>query len=128
MLEGLIKAVKKGFRADSSYKFNGQKIAFNRTLAVTQQPITLQQIKNKHDNHKRDQKLWKELCSLSGWGQDKDKGVPVASKEVIKAYFEANPAAEKFRNTPPAFLDLMQELFDGVLAVVFTQYYITYIM
>jgi len=60
--------------------------------------------------------MWKELCGLSGWGWDKDKGVPVASKEVIEAYFKANPAAEKFRDTPPAFLDLMQELFDGVLA------------
>lgn len=34
----------------------------------------------------------------------------------MEAYFEANPAAKKFRDTPPAFLDLMQELFDGVLA------------
>ena len=42
--------------------------------------------------------------------------MPVASKEVMEAYFEANPAAEKFRDTPPTFLDLMQELFDGVLA------------
>ena len=41
--------------------------------------------------------------------------MPVASKEVIEAYFKANPAAKKFRNTPPAFLDLMQELFNGVL-------------
>jgi len=42
--------------------------------------------------------------------------VPIASKEVIEAYFKANPATKKFYNTPPAFLDLMQELFNGVLA------------
>jgi len=42
--------------------------------------------------------------------------VPITSKEVIKAYFKANPAAKKFYNMPPTFLDLMQELFDGVLA------------
>jgi len=42
--------------------------------------------------------------------------VPVASKEVIKAYFKANPAAKKFYNILPAFLDLMQELFNRVLA------------
>jgi len=35
MLKGLIEAVKKGFCADSSYKSNGWKIAFNRTLVVT---------------------------------------------------------------------------------------------
>ncbi|XTI88563.1 hypothetical protein V2W45_1238183, partial [Cenococcum geophilum] len=46
-----------------------------------------------------------------------DKGVPVASKEVIEAYFEANPAAKKFCNTPPAFLNLLQELFNGILVI-----------
>jgi len=35
MLKGLIEAVKKGFRADSSYKFDGWKIALNCTLVVT---------------------------------------------------------------------------------------------
>ena len=115
ILEGLVKAVKKGYCVDSSYKSNGWKIALNRTLTVTQQPVTLQQIKSKHNNHKKDWKLWKKLCGLSGQKWDKGKGVPVASKEVIEAYFKANPAAKKFRNTPPAFLDLMQELFNGVL-------------
>ncbi|XTI95168.1 hypothetical protein V2W45_1503426, partial [Cenococcum geophilum] len=49
-----------------------------------------------------------------GWNED--KGVPIASKEVIETYFKANPAAEKFRNTPPTFLNLLQELFNGILA------------
>ena len=57
MLEGLVKAVKKGFCVDSSYKSNGQKIALNYTLTVAQQPITLQQIKSKHNNYKKDWKL-----------------------------------------------------------------------
>ena len=82
MLKGLIKAIKKGFCTDSSYKSNSWKITFDYTLIVTQQPITLKQIKSKHDNHKKDQKLQKELCGLSSWGQDKDKGMPIASKEV----------------------------------------------
>ena len=43
--------------------------------------------------------------------------MPVASKEVIETYFKANPTAKKFCDTPPAFLDLMQELFNGVLAI-----------
>ncbi|XTI90132.1 hypothetical protein V2W45_1242089, partial [Cenococcum geophilum] len=43
-------------------------------------------------------------------------GVPIASKEVIEAYFKANPTAKKFRNTPPTFLNLLQELFNGILA------------
>ena len=116
MLKGLIKAVKKGFCVDSSYKSNGWKIALNRTLTVAQQPITLKQIKSKYNNHKKDQKLQKELYSLSSWGQDKDKGVPIASKEVIEAYFKANPTTKKFCNIPLTFLDLIQELFNRVLA------------
>ena len=54
MLEGLIKAVKKGFCVDSSYKSNGWKIALNYMLTVAQQPVTLKQIKSKHNNHKKD--------------------------------------------------------------------------
>ena len=54
MLEGFVEAVKKGFRVDSSYKSDGWKIALNRILAVAQQPITLKQIKSKHDNYKKD--------------------------------------------------------------------------
>jgi len=42
--------------------------------------------------------------------------VPTTSKEVIEAYFKANPAAKKFRNTPPIFLNLLQELFNRILA------------
>ena len=54
MLEGLVEAVNKEYRVDSSYKANGLKIALTRTIAVAQQPITLKQIKSKHDNHERD--------------------------------------------------------------------------
>jgi len=60
--------------------------------------------------------VWIELCGLSGWGWDEAKGVPVASEEVMETYFEAHPEAIKFRDTPPAFLNLLQELFKGVLA------------
>ena len=42
--------------------------------------------------------------------------MPVASEEVIKTYFEANPFAKKICNIPPAFLNLLQELFNKVLA------------
>jgi len=42
--------------------------------------------------------------------------MPIASKEVIKAYFKANPAAEKFYYILPAFLNLLQEPFNGILA------------
>ena len=41
----------------------------------------------------------------------------VASKEVIKAYFKANPAIKKFYNMPPAFLNLLWELFNKVLII-----------
>jgi hypothetical protein len=33
--------------------------------------------------------------------------MPIANKEVIKAYFKANPAAKKFYNIPPAFLKII---------------------
>ena len=116
MLEGLVEAVRKGYCADSSYKSEGWKIALNRTLAVTNQAVKPKQVKSKHDSHKKDWKTWKELCALSGWGWDEDKGVPVASEEVMDTYFEANPEAAKCRNTPPAFLNILQELFEGVIA------------
>ena len=34
----------------------------------------------------------------------------------MEVYFKANSTTKKFYNTPPAFLDLMQELFNKVLA------------
>ena len=54
MLEGLIEAIWKGYCADSFYKTDGWKIALNHMLAVIQQPITIKQIKSKHNNHKKD--------------------------------------------------------------------------
>ncbi|XTI87792.1 hypothetical protein V2W45_1236695, partial [Cenococcum geophilum] len=44
-------------------------------------------------------------------------GVPITSKEVIKAYFIAHSKAIKFYNILPNFLNLLQELFKGVLAI-----------
>ena len=117
MLEGLVEAVWKGYRVDSSYKAKGQKLALNRTLAVTNQVVNLKHVKSKHNSHKKDWKTWKELYALSGWGWDEAKGVPVASKEVIDIYFNTNPKATKFCNTPPAFLNILQELFKGVLVI-----------
>ena len=58
-----------------------------------------------------------ELYGLSSWGQDKAKGVPITSKEVIEAYFKAHPKAIKFYNIPSTFLNLLQELFKGVLVI-----------
>ena len=116
MLEGLVEAVRKGYRADSSYKTEGWKLALDRTLAVAPQVVNLKQVKSKYDSHKKDCRAWKELCALSGWGWDEAKGVPVASEDVMDTYFEANPEAIKFRNAPPAFLNILQELFEGVLA------------
>ena len=117
MLEGLVKAVQKGYRADSSYKAKGQKLALNRILAITNQAVNLKHIKNKHDNYKKDQKMQKKLYALSSQGQDKVKGVPITSKEVIDIYFNTNPKAIKFRNILPAFLNILQELFKGVLVI-----------
>jgi len=34
----------------------------------------------------------------------------------MEAYFKANPAAKKFCNTPPTFINLLQELFNRILA------------
>ena len=42
--------------------------------------------------------------------------MPITSKEVMDVYFNANSEAVKFCNTPPAFLNILQELFKGVLA------------
>ena len=35
----------------------------------------------------------------------------------MQTYFEANPNAVKFCNAPPAFLNLLQELFNGFLVI-----------
>ena len=43
--------------------------------------------------------------------------MPVTSKKVIEAYFKANPATRKFCNIPPIFLNLLQELFNGILVI-----------
>ena len=57
MLEGLIKAVQKGYRADSSYKAKGWKLALNYILVVTNQAVNLKHVKSKYDSHKKDQKM-----------------------------------------------------------------------
>ncbi|XTI93793.1 hypothetical protein V2W45_1213337, partial [Cenococcum geophilum] len=44
-------------------------------------------------------------------------GVPIIDKEVIEDYFKANLDALKYRDTLPAFLDLLERLFNGVLAI-----------
>ena len=116
ILEGLIKAIQKGYRVDSSYKVKGQKLALNYILTITNQVVNLKHVKSKHNSHKKDWKTQKELYALSSQGQDEAKGVPVASKEVMDTYFNTNPKAAKFYNTPPAFLNILQELFKGVLA------------
>jgi len=56
MVNGLVEAVRKGLRADSSYKKEGWQIALDAAQAKTQYPITIQQLKSKHDSHKKD---WK---------------------------------------------------------------------
>ena len=43
--------------------------------------------------------------------------MPVVSKEVTETYFKANSNAIKFYNIPPAFLNLLQELFNGFLTI-----------
>jgi len=60
--------------------------------------------------------VWKELCGLSSWEWDEVKGVPIVDEEVIETYFKANSNALKYCNAPPAFLDLLKQLFNGVLA------------
>ena len=42
--------------------------------------------------------------------------MPIADKEVIETYFKANPDALKYCDIPPTFLDLLERLFNGVLA------------
>ena len=117
MLEGLVKAIQKEYYIDSSYKAKGWKLALNYILAIALQVVNLKQVKSKHDSYKKDQRTQKELYTLFSWGWDKAKGVPIASKDVIDIYFKANPKAIKFCNVLPAFLNILQELFKGVLVI-----------
>ena len=54
MVNGPVEAVWKGLRADSLYKKEGWQIALNAAQAKTQYLITIQQLKSKHNNHKKD--------------------------------------------------------------------------
>ena len=61
-----MRAMRRGLRADSSYKKEGWEMALEAVQAVTTlYVVTIKQIKNKHDTYKKDWKVWKELCSQS---------------------------------------------------------------
>jgi len=50
IIKGLVEAVRKGLRADSSYKKEGWQIALDAAQAKTRYSITIQQLKSKHDS------------------------------------------------------------------------------
>jgi hypothetical protein len=66
MVKGLVEAVWRGLCADSLYKKEGWQIALDAAQAKTRYPITIRQLKSKHNSHKKDWKAWKELCGQSG--------------------------------------------------------------
>jgi hypothetical protein len=117
MLNALIDAQTQGLQTDNAaYKSAGWQMALDAVQECTLYTVQLQQIKSKHDAHKKDWKAWKEFCNQSGFGWDSEKGVPTASPEVLEAYFETHPQARKFREKPLAFADKLAILLDGHLA------------
>ena len=64
MLQALVRGVRRGLYADSSYKKEGWEIALEAVQAVTTlYVVTIKQIKNKYNTYKKDQKVQKELYS-----------------------------------------------------------------
>ena len=117
LLGTLLQAQVKGLQTDNAgFKKAGWDLALQAVQTVTNQPVSLQQIKSKYDNYKQDWKVWKHFVEQSGHGWDEEKGVPTAEPEVLEAYFEAHPKARKFRDKPIPYAEKLQALLDGALA------------
>jgi hypothetical protein len=117
MLDALLSAQAQGLQTDNAaYKSTGWQMALDAVQKCTSYSVQLQQIKSKHDTHKKGWKAWKEFCNQSGFGWDYEKGVPTSSPDILDAHFEAHPEARKFRDKPLAFADKLAVLLDGHLA------------
>src|SRR4029077_6387173 len=90
-------------------------MALEAVQAVTNQLVTIQQVKSKYDAFKLDWKAWRHFVDQSGHGWDAEKGVPTAEPDVLEAYFEAHPRARKFRNKPIPYAEQLQTLLYGAL-------------
>jgi hypothetical protein len=76
--------------------------------------VTASYCKNKHDNLKKDWKVWVELTNQSGFGVG-DNSVVTSLLEALEAYFEAYKDARKFKYRPIKFIESLCQLFDRVL-------------
>ena len=63
LIGALVNAVERGLRADSGYKAEAWKRALEAVQSVTGQPVNIRQLKTKHDNQKRDWRVWKDLLN-----------------------------------------------------------------
>jgi hypothetical protein len=117
LVAALVTAVDRGHRADSGYKKEAWEYAKTEVQRVAgpAKLVTASHCKNKHDNLKKDWKVWVELTNQSGFGIG-DNGVVTGPPEALEAYFEAHKDARKFKYRPIKFAESLRQLFDGVLA------------
>jgi Myb/SANT-like DNA-binding domain len=69
LLDTLLQAQQNGPRTDNSgFKKAEWSMALEAVQAVTNQPVTLQQVKSKYDAFKLDWKTWRRFVDQSGHG------------------------------------------------------------
>lgn len=112
LIRTLISAVEGGLRADMGYKAEAWKRVLQAIQGVTQQAVLVKQLKSKHDNMKRDWRVWKDLLNQPGLRKD-ENGCITADRAVLEPYMRAHPEARRFQNAPLKFQELLDQLFHG---------------
>jgi Myb/SANT-like DNA-binding domain len=114
LLNTLLQAQQNGLQTDNSgFRKAEWSMALEAVQAVTNQLVTLQQVKSKFDAFKLDWKAWRHFVDQSGHGWDAEKG---AEPDVLESYFEARPRARNFRNKLIPYAEQLQTLLHGALA------------
>lgn len=87
-LVALCDHVKRGKRADSSFKKATWTAIFDHLTSKGHNVPNWDALKTKHNAVKRLYRDWVALCNASGFGRDKDTGAITASDECWAAYLE----------------------------------------
>lgn len=120
LLRSLEDAVDNGERAQSGFKDSAWIVACREVKSSAplevQQACSIQTMKNKIDQLKRDYRIWLQLISQSGWTIDEETGCPSAEPAVMDAYFMVHPQAKKFATKPISHEDELESLFACTLA------------
>jgi hypothetical protein len=117
LLEALVEEVAQGRRADTGFK----NVSFERAKLSVQRVDPLQLVgtnhcKSKHDNMKKDWKIWTNLINQSGFSLD-EHGRVTGDEGALATYARKHPEAAKFIRTPIRNQDIGHIVFDKGTAV-----------